>query len=129
MKYFSKTTNGFYDPEINGENMPDDVVEVPDNEYEQLIAGQSSGQKIVGNDNGYPILVDVVLTQDELIDQCARTAKAKLVATDWSQYSDVAETLLNKAEFDAYRSTVRGLLLRPVPNPTWPTEPTAVWKE
>ena len=55
--FYSKSTNGFYSTEINGDNMPSDVVEITQEYYEALLKGQSNGQLIVGDDAGYPILI------------------------------------------------------------------------
>lgn len=49
MKYWK---NGFYDTPI------EDAVEITNEYYDQLLAGQSSGLLIGENDNGYPILVE-----------------------------------------------------------------------
>lgn len=57
MKY-SKTTGGFYTPEIHGENIPVDAVDITDEQYKELFDGQSSGKEIVANEQGYPILID-----------------------------------------------------------------------
>jgi hypothetical protein len=64
-------------------------------------------------------------SDDALKAECAATAKQLLVQTDFSQLGDV--NLTNKSEFDAYRATVRALVLNPVVNPIWPTQPKAVW--
>lgn len=55
---FSKATNGFYDPAIHGVNIPADAVEITSEQHAALLAAQSSGKRIVGDDNGYPIAVD-----------------------------------------------------------------------
>lgn len=60
--------------------------------------------------------------------QCKDQARQKLVDTDFSQAIDVAAILLNKADYDAYRSTVRDLYLYPVDDPQWPDLPVAIWK-
>lgn len=41
--YASKATKGFYDPGIHGLDMPPDAVEIPDEQYINLMQGQSSG--------------------------------------------------------------------------------------
>lgn len=56
--YYSKTTNGFYDPNIHGGQMPDDVVEITLEEHAALLDGQSTGKRIVSNMEGHPVLVD-----------------------------------------------------------------------
>ena len=58
-------------------------------------------------------------------DDCKATAKAKLAASDWSVLPDVQIT--NKAEFDNYRAILRGYVISPVTNPTWPQEPQPQW--
>ena len=128
MKY-SATTNGFYDPAIHGDNIPGDAVEVSASDYVALMSGQQTGKVIVPNTNGYPVLADPAEpTTDQKKQYCKEAATARLLATDWSQYADVAESLLNQADFTAYRATVRALVIAPVPNPTWPDEPKAEWK-
>jgi hypothetical protein len=60
-------------------------------------------------------------------EQLVKEAKQLLLDTDWSQLSEVAPILLNKAEFDAYRSTIRQFMFNPVANPVWPDKPSAQW--
>lgn len=56
---------------------------------------------------------------------CKNQAKSLLAASDWSVLPDVQIT--NKAEFENYRAILRGYVISPVANPTWPTEPQPVW--
>lgn len=56
---------------------------------------------------------------------CKATAKEKLAASDWSVLPDVQIT--NKSAFDNYRAILRGYVISPVTDPTWPTEPQPVW--
>ena len=58
-------------------------------------------------------------------DACKATAKDKLAASDWSVLPDVQ--ISNKADFENYRAILRGYVISPVTNPTWPTEPTPIW--
>jgi len=58
-------------------------------------------------------------------DACKAQAKALLAASDWSVLPDVQIT--NKAAFDNYRAILRGYVISPVTDPTWPTEPQPVW--
>ena len=66
-------------------------------------------------------------TDQQLKAACAGEAKSRLEKTDYSQLPDVAANLTNATDFVTYRTQVRALLLNPVVNPVWPTEPTAVW--
>lgn len=56
---------------------------------------------------------------------CKSQAKYLLAASDWSVLPDVQIT--NKADFENYRAILRGYVISPVVNPTWPTEPQPVW--
>ena len=65
------------------------------------------------------------LTQQQPLDDCKAKAKQLIAATDWSVLPDVG--LQNKTEFEAYRSQLRALIINPVADPVFPTEPTPVW--
>lgn len=56
---------------------------------------------------------------------CKEQAKQLLAASDWSVLSDVG--LQNAADFVAYRSALRNLVINPVENPVFPIEPNPVW--
>lgn len=65
------------------------------------------------------------LTQQQPFDECKAKAKQLIAATDWAVLPDVG--LQNKTEFEAYRAQLRALIVTPVANPVWPTEPSPVW--
>jgi len=75
-----------------------------------------------GNEVAYDLAA--VTTQAQK-DACKSQAKALLAASDWSVLPDVQIT--NKAAFDNYRAILRGYVISPVTDPTWPTEPQPVW--
>jgi len=75
-----------------------------------------------GNEVAYDLAA--VTTQAQK-DACKAQAKALLSASDWSTLSDVG--LANSAEYLTYRGILRSLVINPVVNPTWPTEPTPIW--
>ena len=75
-----------------------------------------------GNEVAYDLAA--VTTQAQK-DACKAQAKALLAASDWSVLPDVQIT--NKAAFDNYRAILRGYVISPVTDPTWPTEPQPVW--
>lgn len=56
--FFSPSTLGFYDDQIN-EKMPEDVMEITAEKYEGLMTGQSSGEQISINEIGEPILLNL----------------------------------------------------------------------
>ena len=55
--YYSKTTAGFYDPAIHGNNIPADAVEISAERHAEVLAGQSKGQQITADEYGYPMLI------------------------------------------------------------------------
>lgn len=62
--FYSKSTGGFYCPEIN-ENIPDDVVEITEEEHSSLLKKQSEGKRITSDDKGKPIVVENVMSVSE----------------------------------------------------------------
>ncbi len=61
---YSPSTLGFYLPSINS-TVPDDAVEVSISDYKSLMKGQSQGKRITPNDEGYPTLSEVVVSDSE----------------------------------------------------------------
>jgi len=55
---YAKSTGGFYDRAIHGDNIPADAVEITVEEYQALLEGQSQGKIIVADESGRPILQD-----------------------------------------------------------------------
>ncbi len=64
------------------------------------------------------------LVAQQPFDKCK--AKEFIAATDWAVLPDVG--LKNSADFVTYRGILRGLIITPVADPVWPTEPTPVWE-
>ena len=56
--FYSASKGGFYSREIHGDNMPEDVIDITDDEYAALLSGQSDGKTIAPDASGFPILVD-----------------------------------------------------------------------
>ena len=56
--FYSKSTGGFYDTAIHGNNIPADAVEITADEHAALLEGQSAGKLIQAAANGRPVLVD-----------------------------------------------------------------------
>lgn len=80
---FSASTGGFYTVEIHGKNVPSDVVEITTEEHSTLIEGQSTGKVITPDENGYPVLVEPVITPEQLQQQTNAAARQYLASTDW----------------------------------------------
>ena len=64
--------------------------------------------------------------QQAPLDACKAQAKTLIAATDWAVLPDVG--LANVSDFTAYRATLRALILNPVADPVFPTEPQPVWE-
>lgn len=60
--------------------------------------------------------------------ECKDKAKQLLSESDWSTLPDVQTQLLNYQDFVNYRSQLRNLVINPVENPVFPSEPEARWK-
>lgn len=61
-------------------------------------------------------------------EQCKDKAKQLLSQSDWSTLPDVQAQLSNYQDFVNYRSQLRNLVINPVENPVFPSEPEARWK-
>lgn len=55
--FYAKSTGGFYDTAIHGDNIPGDAVEITVEEHAALLAEQSAGKQIQADENGRPIAV------------------------------------------------------------------------
>ena len=64
-------------------------------------------------------------TEAVLLAECKGRAKYFLEQSDWAVLPDV--NISNKADFESYRTALRGLYLNPQVSPTFPTEPTPIW--
>lgn len=74
MKY-SKSTRGFYEPEIHGNNIPDDAVEITADRYAMLLEAQSAGKVITDDVDGYPVAIDPPPLS---LDNCKATKNSSL---------------------------------------------------
>lgn len=54
--FYAKSTGGFYDSAIHGENMPADAVEISDAHHRALLDGQANGKIISADSAGRPVL-------------------------------------------------------------------------
>ncbi len=67
-----------------------------------------------------------VLVSQQPLDECKAKAKQLIATTDWAVLPDVG--LKNSADFVTYRGILRGLIITPVADPVWPTEPAPIWE-
>lgn len=120
--YFSKTTNGFYDPAIN-RKIPKDAIEISIEEHRALLFGQAKGRAISSDENGRPILKDREPPVN--VDVWASLRKRRdylLSQSDWSQLPDVSQAVRQK--WAAYRQALRDITKQHDPrNIVWPQQP------
>jgi hypothetical protein len=79
-KYFHSNPIAFYDPEIN--QIPQNAVEITEEKWQELLAGQSVGKIIAADSNGNPVLQDAPAPTQEQLDaqQAQVNAKASAIA-------------------------------------------------
>jgi len=67
VRYFAKSTGGFYDSVIHGDHIPTDAVEITADQHAALLAAQSAGQAISADGKGRPVAVDpaTLITLDQ----------------------------------------------------------------
>lgn len=56
--FYAESTGGFYAADINGNNVPPDVVEITTEQHASLLVAQAEGKRIEADADGYPIAVD-----------------------------------------------------------------------
>ncbi|MFZ2972305.1 MAG: hypothetical protein WA049_06670 [Ferribacterium limneticum] len=88
--FYSKSTGGFYDRAIHGDNIPADAAEISTEMHTELIEGQSKGKRIVADASGFPVLQDPPPpTEAELVAQYESALDAHLDAVAQSyRYAD-----------------------------------------
>ena len=114
---YSKTTGGFYDPEIHGESAPSDCVEISKERHAELLAEQSAGKVIVGDSEGLPQSVTPA-TPALTWDAVRSKRNALLSASDWTQLADAP---VNKDAWASYREVLRDI------TETFATPDAVVW--
>lgn len=88
--FFAKSTNGFYDDEINT-SIPSDAVEIQAEFHVALIEGQSKGKLITSDEAGFPILADYPEpSEEEIAANKAAMLKAELDAINHLFYDEQA---------------------------------------
>ncbi|MBS1198682.1 MAG: putative phage tail fiber protein [Proteobacteria bacterium] len=134
--FYSKSTGGFYDPEIHGEReievvqtdpdtgetidrwmemnpdtkIPADAVEITAEEHVALLAGQSAGQRIGSDAGGYPVLIDPPPpTAAELSAAIRAERNARLAACDWTMLPDAPLSAAQVSSWQTYRQALRDL--------------------
>jgi hypothetical protein len=81
--FYSASAAGFFSVEINGDNIPEDAVELTDELYAQLIAGPAQGKRVVMGNDGLPMLADPLPASQETLAIIERAWRdSELLVTD-----------------------------------------------
>ncbi|RNM21087.1 phage tail protein [Dickeya undicola] len=122
--FYSKATNGFYSKAINGANIPDDAIEISDDDYQHLLSEQALGNTIIFDElTKKPVAVTPApVSETQLAEAARRQRDNLLLASDWTQASDAP---VDQQTWRSYRE-----ILRQVPeqagfphNVEWPVLP------
>ncbi|MCY9814479.1 hypothetical protein [Aeromonas caviae] len=80
--FYSKSTGGFYDAAIHGDNIPADAVEITAEKHTSLLDAQSRGKLISADEFGYPEAIDPPgPTYEQIIVSLTADIQAHLDAT------------------------------------------------
>ena len=95
-KFYSKSTGGFYDLDFHVEAIPSDAVEITDESYADLLAGQSTGKVIAADANGAPVLADRAPTPLPMLIDAAKAKVRAMRTTAFASLSGIqSEALAN----------------------------------
>ena len=132
-KFYSASTNGFYSEEMNGDTIPEDAIEITDEEWGALLDGQSKGKLISSDKKGRPVLKDYPAPTAEQLAVMAASEKAKLlalatIAIDPLQDAADLEIATDKEAaslkaWKTYRVMVNRIDTSKAPNIEWPRAP------
>lgn len=132
-KFYSASTNGFYSEEMNGDTIPEDAIEITDEEWGALLDGQSKGKLISSDKKGRPVLKDYPALTAEQLAVMAASEKVKLlalatIAIDPLQDAADLEIATDKEAaslkaWKAYRVMVNRIDTSKAPNIEWPKAP------
>lgn len=133
MKKYSPSKNAFYDPEINVV-IPEDAVQITDNEWSDLLAGQAKGKLIACGADLRPCLTEQPLpTADELISQAEGNrsrlrAEADTIIQPLQDANDLGIETDDEASqliaWKEYRVMLMRVNTENAENIIWPEQPT-----
>lgn len=129
-RFYAASTKGFYQDDLHSpEKIPADAVEIGEAEFTDLMDGQATGTKVIGNDEGFPVLLDPALPSTEELGSKARAQRDRLLTQyDWTQLPDAALSDEEKAAWTAYRQALRDITAQSLFPTTidWPLAPDAL---
>lgn len=105
MYFYSPSTGGFYVKAIHGQAMPGDIVEVTDDEYRSLFAGQAVGKRIVAGAGGRPQLAEQAPSAP-VVPSAVTMRQARLALLAIGKLDDVATAIAAKSSPDRERAQI-----------------------
>lgn len=122
--YFSSSKMGFYSVAIHGRSMPDDVVEISDQEHQAILVGVSEGKRLVADSRGRPVLSDPLPPTRKQIEAARLRLYADPLAGSDRYFAEAQrESLLGNTEAaDAAKSLGMGRFAEIQAEYPWPTE-------
>ena len=131
MKKYSASSNAFYETAINTD-IPEDAVDITDDEWSVMLDGQAAGQIIAAGSDGKPMLTERMLTAAEITAQ-AEAKKSGLRAIADSAIAPLqdaadldiaieAETAA-LAAWKQYRVLLNRVDTSTAPDISWPVQP------
>jgi hypothetical protein len=107
--YYSKSTGGFYNDQINS-GLPADAVEVSGDQHASLLAGQGGGKVIQAGSTGNPVLIDVTVSDAQRWGNYQALVEAALIASDITLLRCIENGLTVPATWVAYRVALRAIV-------------------
>jgi hypothetical protein len=124
---YSASRNSFYSTELDYPNLPDDLVEIQEETYAQLLTAQSSGKQIVPGTDGRPIAQDPTFTDDQLAASARADRDARLAVAD-NMVNTLEDAGQSSTAWRQYRVQLRDVPAQPgFPRSIqWPVAPTVL---
>lgn len=130
--FYSAAQDGFYDSKIYNSlfsvdgkpiGIISDAVQISSEEHARLLAGNSAGKAITTAENGYPILTDPKLSEEEKWKMVRIERDALLNESDYTQMPDYE--LSTKDEWANYRQQLRDIttIFSDTESVVWPKKP------
>lgn len=126
MRYFYSPGREAFFLDVGPVAIPQDAIELTAEEYAGLLDRQAQGDIIKPDTDGRPLAVDRTTDTGELLASLRARRDALLQASDWTQVPDSPLSEAARAEWVAYRQSLRDLP-ETVTDPAaieWPVPPT-----
>lgn len=107
--FYSAERAGFFDDTVH-DVLPSDAVPITTDRHAQLLAGQSQGLMIVGDENGAPVTIEPPGPTPEQALEAMRAERDRLLDdSDRTQVSDRPMSDEDRAAWATYRQQLRDL--------------------